>query len=101
MEKTDTQRSILATLCNRIGQHLIFQQQRYQLIEVLESEMALILRSEQDAKTIQPDQYGHAQRRVEKTVTITVFSNDGDHFHDNFKKLCEDNGISHAGLEPH
>ncbi len=58
-----------------IGTHVNWQNQEHVIVEVLEDELALVLRSTQQSKIIQPDQHGEAHRRVQNTVTLTIYSN--------------------------
>ncbi len=58
-----------------IGTHVNWQGQEHIIIEVLEDEAALVLKSTQQPGIIQPDQYGEAHRRVPSTLTLPVYTN--------------------------
>ncbi len=58
-----------------IGTHVNWQNQEHVIIEVLEDEIALVLRSTLQGGTIQPDQHGEAHRRVPSTTTLPVYNN--------------------------
>ncbi|MCF6236302.1 MAG: hypothetical protein L3J70_08025 [Gammaproteobacteria bacterium] len=58
-----------------IGTHINWQDQEHVIIEVLEDEAALVLKSTQQPGIIQPDQHGEAHRRVPSTITLPVYTN--------------------------
>lgn len=65
---------LLATLRRQIGSRGLYQNQEYELIEVLEHDNALVLRDCSKAHTIQSDMHGEAHRMVAKTHTVPIFS---------------------------
>ena len=69
MKEISTQK--LRTL---IGTHINWQDQEHVIVEVLEDEFALVLRSTQPSGAMQSDQHGEAHRRVQSTTTLTVYS---------------------------
>ncbi len=71
-----------------IGTHVNWQDQEHVIIEVLEDEIALVLRSTQQAGTIQPDQHGEAHRRVPSTTTLPVYNDvEKTEFNSEFSEL--------------
>lgn len=50
---------------------------RWEIIEVLEEDPALVLSDCEHHTVIQPDQHGEAHRRVPSTLTVPLFSRDG------------------------
>jgi hypothetical protein len=76
----------LSQLRGMIGQQVVFQGRRCVIIEVLEQETELVLQIEEH-HTIQPDQYGDAQRVVPGTITIPVLTSDKTELHTSFLAL--------------
>jgi hypothetical protein len=61
-----------------IGRRCSHQGQRCTLIDLLQTESAVVLRCEDDPlPPIQGDQFGHASRRAAETQTVAIFSTDG------------------------
>lgn len=62
-----------------IGRQARYHGVKYEVIEVLEEEPALVLEDCEDHKTIQADQHGEAHRRVPQTITLRIpFLPDGE-----------------------
>jgi hypothetical protein len=76
----------LSQLRGMIGQQVIYQGMRCQVIEVLEQNTELVLQIEEH-HIIQPDQYGDARRVVPDTVTIPVLTGDKTELHATFLAL--------------
>lgn len=76
----------LSQLRGMIGQQVIYQGYRCQIIEVLEQNTELVLQIEEH-HIIQPDQYGEARRVVPKTLTIPVLTADKAELHTCFLSL--------------
>lgn len=70
-----------------IGREVEFQGQTCCVIEVLEEGPALVLSCTHGAKVIQPNQHGDAARRVPRTCSIPVFTQDRQHLHPDFMSL--------------
>ena len=70
-----------------IGLKVIYQNQPWEIIEILEDGPALVLQDSQMHQVIQPDQFGEAHRRVPPTVTIPVFTLDKTELHPSFLSL--------------
>jgi len=71
----DTQ--LLQQLRALIGTPVEYAGQPCRVIEVLDSEQALVLRCEHSATVIQGNQYGEAARRVPQCHTLPLFDEDG------------------------
>lgn len=72
---------LLEALRSHIGNRGLYQDQEYELIEVLEHDCAVVLRDCSAAQTIQSDMHGEAHRMVSKTHTVPVFSEVDSGFH--------------------
>lgn len=70
-----------------IGTRLRHQGQSCRIIEVVEPGPMLILLCENTNGVIQANQYGDATRRVPKTISIPVLSEDGSEYHPEFRML--------------
>lgn len=70
-----------------IGTRLRHQGQSCRIIEVVEPGPMLILLCENTNGVIQANQYGDATRRVPKTISIPVLSEDGSEYHPEFRLL--------------
>lgn len=70
-----------------IGTRLRHQGQSCRIIEVVEPGPMLILQCENTNGVIQANQYGDATRRVPKTISIPVLSEDGSEYHPEFRLL--------------
>ena len=83
-----TQRTINSDkLRGLIGSKVHHQGEDCTIIEVLEDELAVVLRCNDESNLVQPDQFGDPLRRVPATHTIPVLSSDGDELHPAFKEL--------------
>ena len=67
-----TKADIITTLRQYIGRYALHQNKRFEIIEVLEDEPALVMQDCERRTTIQADQHGEAHRRVPQTVTVTI-----------------------------
>lgn len=70
-----------------LGRELEFEGHHCRIVELLEDGPALVLSCETAASVIQPNQYGDATRRVSRTRTVPVFTQDGTDLHPDFEKL--------------
>lgn len=70
-----------------IGTRLRHQGQSCRIIEVVEPGPMLIVQCENTNGVIQANQYGDATRRVPKTISIPVLSEDGSEYHPEFRLL--------------
>ena len=70
-----------------IGTRLRHQGQSCRIIEVVEPGPMLIVQCENTNGVIQANQYGDATRRVPKTISIPVLSEDGSDYHPEFRLL--------------
>ncbi len=70
-----------------IGLELEFLGEVCQVIEVLEEPPALVLQCSWEDTVIQSTQFGDANRRVPRTITIPVFRSDGSGLHPDFQAL--------------
>ncbi len=61
-----------------IGRHVIYNNTRYVVVEVLEDSPALVLEAHETV--IQADQHGEAHRRVPNTETVPVLSSAGNEY---------------------
>jgi len=59
-----------------IGIHVLYNNIRYRVIEVLEDRPSVVLQADGDKTIIQGDQHGNPTRRVPETITIPVLSSD-------------------------
>ena len=66
----------LQQLRGLIGLRVLFQETVWQIIEILEDGPSLVLQALDDHSTIQANQHGDANRRVPRTVTLPVLSDD-------------------------
>ena len=64
-------------LLTLIGQQLIYQQQRCEIIELLD-DCELVLQVLESDSNIQATQYGEGHRTVPKTYTLAVFDGEGE-----------------------
>jgi len=71
---------IITTLRQYIGCFALHRNRRFEVIEVLEDEPALVLQDCERHTTIQADQHGEAHRRVPQIVTITIPVDDKGHY---------------------
>ena len=65
---------LLDTLRSQIGYCGSYNNQEFELIEVLEHDAALVLRDCSHAHHIQTDMHGEARRMVSNTHTVPIFS---------------------------
>lgn len=72
---------LLLLLREQIGCRGLYNNQEYELIEVLEHDAALVLRDCSTAHTIQSDMHGEAHRMVSKTHTVPLFSEIDENLH--------------------
>jgi hypothetical protein len=79
--------SLPQQLRSLIGTRLEHQGQSCRIIEVVEPGPTLILQCENSDGVIQANQYGDATRRVPRTISIPVLSDDGREFHPEFRLL--------------
>jgi hypothetical protein len=70
-----------------IGTRLQHQGMQCRIIEVLEPGPVLVLQCENSNGVIQPNQYGDATRRVPKTISLPVLTEDGSELHPLFRML--------------
>lgn len=70
-----------------IGTRLQHQGQACRIIEVVEPGPILILQCENTDGVIQANQYGDATRRVPRTISVPVLSEDGSELHPEFRLL--------------
>ncbi len=77
----------LLQLRGMIGTRVVHQGEGYQVIEVLEQSVELVLLKLENTTTIQADQHGDAHRRVPHTVTIPVLTADKSGLHPTFLAL--------------
>ena len=77
----------LEQLRGMIGLKVRHQGLRCQIIEVLEDGPSLVLQNCEDVSTIQPNQFGDANRRVPQTQTIPVLTPDKKELHALFLSL--------------
>lgn len=70
-----------------IGTRVQHQGQTCRVIEVVEPGPMLVLQCENLNGVIQPNQYGDATRRVPKTISVPVLSEDGGELHPEFRLL--------------
>jgi hypothetical protein len=68
----DTQ--LLQQLRLLVGRHIEYQGHACQVIEVLDSENALVVRCEGKERIIQGNQFGEATRRVQECHTLPLFT---------------------------
>lgn len=71
---------IITTLRQYIGCFVLHQNRRFEIIEILEDEPALVLQDCEHRTTIQADQHGEAHRRVPQITTITIPVDDNGHY---------------------
>jgi len=64
---------VLQQLRSLIGRSLVYGGHSCQIIEILESENALVLRCEDSERIIQANQFGEATRRVKRHHTLPLF----------------------------
>jgi len=64
-------------LLTLIGQQLVYQQQRCEIIELLD-DCELVLQVLEQDSTIQATQYGEGHRSAPKTYTLPVFDGEGE-----------------------
>ncbi len=62
------------TLNNLIGREVSYQGTRCRIIEILEEDPALVLQDYQPQKTVQPNQYGEANRRAPRVFTVALLN---------------------------
>jgi len=77
----------LSQLRGMIGQRVVVESKRYQVIEVLENSTELVLQIEHKETNIQSNQHGDAHRRVPTTLTIPVLTADKMKLHPSFLDL--------------
>ena len=77
----------LPSLRNMIGQCVSYQGCTYWIIEVLEEQVALVLRPSSADTIIQLNQFGDAHRRVTETFIIPVLTSDRLALHPEFLAL--------------
>lgn len=70
-----------------IGVRVMHSGERYQIIEVIESDPGLILQNCTDEKFIQENQFGDPTRRVPKSITIQILTKDKKELHPQFLAL--------------
>ena len=63
-------------LRDMIGLQVRYQNFYCQIVEILEDEPALILEDMEQHTGIQPDQHGEAHRKVPKTYTVKILTQD-------------------------
>jgi len=61
-----------------LGRRVVYRGQRCQIIEILEAERSLVLRCDNDQRTIQGNQFGEANRRVQACFTLSLVDQDGN-----------------------
>lgn len=61
-----------------IGRHVIYKNNKYVVIEVLDEAPALVLEAHETV--IQADQHGEAHRRVPNTETVPVLNSSGNEY---------------------
>ena len=93
MTKPENGNDLLDWLRSLIGRHVHYEQQRYQIIDIVLQDFALVLQCDQPVHAIQANQYGSANRRVLKTVTLPVFEKQTNEFSDDFLRFREHNGL--------
>lgn len=64
---------VLQQLRALIGRSLVYRGHSCRIVEILDSENALVLRCEDSERVIQGNQFGEATRRVESHHTLVVF----------------------------
>jgi len=77
----------LNQLRGMIGQKVIHEGMKCQVIEVIETNNCLVLQVHETDKIIQLDQHGDARRRVPGTITIPVLTMDKTELHPLFLAL--------------
>lgn len=70
-----------------IGLRVVFHDNHWQIVEVLDDGPHLVLESLERHKSIQADQHGEAHRKVPKTYTIPILSPDRLEFSGEFLTL--------------
>lgn len=85
----DSTTNTLTSAKKLLGKMVRFGQRRYRVIELLADSAELVLEAVSDNQTIQPDQHGHAHRKVPLTIVIPVFSADQQQFHPQFMLIQE------------
>ncbi|HFD79444.1 MAG TPA: hypothetical protein ENK05_03470 [Gammaproteobacteria bacterium] len=68
---------LLQRLRSLVGRHIHYQNHACSVIEVLDSEKALVLRCEGPDRVIQGNQFGEASRRVRECHTLPLFDEEG------------------------
>lgn len=56
-----------------IGRRVSYRNHACRVIEILDTERALVLRCEGDTRGIQANQFGEANRRVQECITLPLF----------------------------
>ena len=56
-----------------VGRHIEYRGHACQVIEILDSEKALVVRCEDKSRVIQGNQFGEATRRVQECHTLPLF----------------------------
>jgi len=64
---------LLQQLRTLVGRTLVYSGHSCQIIEILDSENALVLRCEDSERVIQGNQFGEATRRVKRCHTLPLF----------------------------
>lgn len=87
---------MLKQLHQYIGQEITYNGKRCQLIEILETESALVFTCINNDTNIQGDQHGNAHRKVHATYTVPCLSETCKDLHPTVKQLLPDD--SHLQL---
>ncbi len=79
--------ALLDRLHQLIGSYGYFQDTQYELVEVLESQPAIVLHDCSQAREIQADMHGEAHRLVDKTHTVNLLNEAHDSLHPVLKEF--------------
>jgi hypothetical protein len=76
----DNNDKIIDALRHYLGRSVTYQGSVYEIIEVLDEPLALVLQDAEQHTTIQADQHGEAHRRVPQTRTVPIPIDEKDHY---------------------
>ena len=77
----------LAQLRGMIGLRLIFRDNVFTVIEVLEDIPAIVMQGDNPGITIQADAHGYAHKQVKEIITLHVLSADKTQLHPDFLEI--------------
>lgn len=76
-----------------VGNHVEYQGHTCRVVEILDDGPALVLQDEQEpGPEFQSDQFGGPRRRVPRTYTVPVLTEDGNQFHSEFLEMVLEEG---------